>query len=79
MMHERNSSRGASPGDTRQARAANSIGETSLGGASTKLSQSGLHMTGKGLSPEDFRAQHRAHDHEADFSGDVGAASARGR
>ncbi len=27
-----------------------------------------LHMTGRGLSPAEYRAQHGAHPHQADFS-----------
>lgn len=41
------------------------------GGARAPSQSPKLHMTGRGLSPAEYLAQHGSHDHQADFSADA--------
>lgn len=59
----------AEAGDQHAASAAANPGvEADPGEACEPLKGPKLHMTGRGLSPAEYQAQHGAHDHQADFS-----------
>lgn len=59
-------------GENLKRRAAEAIVKPDRSDAREALVVTKLHLTGKGLSPADYRAQHGLHDHQADFSGDPG-------
>ncbi|QIH73057.1 hypothetical protein GYM46_08900 [Brevundimonas mediterranea] len=52
--------RGGEPSDAANARVEADPGESAM--------RPRLHMTGRGLSPAEYRAQHGAHPHQADVS-----------
>ncbi len=55
-------------GDLRASAAANARVDVDSGDGRAPPERPGLHMTGRGLSPAEYQAQHGSHDHRPDVS-----------
>lgn len=62
-------------GETRAPDAVSPPVESDPGDASVPPEGPRLHMTGRGLSPAEYQAQHGSHDHQADFTHGPGQGS----